>query len=97
MDCLNAAGRLTAADYRKAVIYTTHDPVAVRYVHRSDIALWDSNGRDWREPAFRGPEELLAGRGVELHLVDDTECYRIMQEFIREHPALWNEDIGERQ
>ena len=28
-------------------------------------------------------------------MVQDEHCIRMMQEFIREHPALWNEDIGE--
>ena len=33
-------------------------------------------------------------RGVELALLDDEECYRLMQDFIRANPALWYEDIG---
>ena len=28
-------------------------------------------------------------------IVDDAECVRLMTDFIRENPALWNEDIGE--
>ena len=92
---LNAAGRLNAADYRKAVIYTTLSPCAM---YTGAILLYGIPTVVIGENrTFRGPEELLAGRGVELHLVDDTECFRIMQEFIREHPSLWNEDIGERQ
>ena len=43
---------------------------------------------------FRGPEDYLRSRGVELEIVDDGECVRMMQEFIREYPELWNEDIG---
>ena len=44
---------------------------------------------------FQGPEEYLRGRGVELEIVNEPECIRIMNEFIREKPDLWNEDIGE--
>jgi cytosine deaminase len=44
---------------------------------------------------FRGPEDYVRSRGVELEIVDDDECYRLMQEFIARHPELWNEDIGE--
>jgi cytosine deaminase len=44
---------------------------------------------------FQGPEEYLRSRGVELEIVDDPECIRMMTEFIREKPELWNEDIGE--
>ena len=43
---------------------------------------------------FQGPEAYLQSRGVELVHLDDDECYRLMQDFIRDHPALWNEDIG---
>ena len=44
---------------------------------------------------FVGEEELLRSRGVRLEVVQDEQCIRMMQEFIRDHPALWNEDIGE--
>jgi cytosine deaminase len=27
-------------------------------------------------------------------LLDDAECAGLMRDFIAEHPALWNEDIG---
>jgi cytosine deaminase len=37
----------------------------------------------------------MRSRGVRLHVVDSEECYRLMQDFIRDNGALWNEDIGE--
>lgn len=43
---------------------------------------------------FLGAEELFRQRGVELTVLDDPECIRIMADFIRERPDLWNEDIG---
>lgn len=43
---------------------------------------------------FRGAEELFRQNGVELSLIDDAECIQLMRDFIREHPDLWNEDIG---
>jgi len=44
---------------------------------------------------FRGPEDYLRSRGVELALADSRECIDLMKQFIREKPELWNEDIGE--
>ena len=44
---------------------------------------------------FQGPEDYVRSRGVALEIVDDAECYQLMQEFIAAHPELWNEDIGE--
>jgi cytosine deaminase len=31
-----------------------------------------------------------------VEIVDDPECVRLMEEFIRAKPELWNEDIGEQ-
>jgi creatinine deaminase len=44
---------------------------------------------------FMGAEDLLRAHGVEVVNLDSDECYRLMQDFIAEHPELWNEDIGE--
>jgi len=44
---------------------------------------------------FMGGEELLRSRGVEVVNLDSAECYTLMADFIREHPEIWNEDIGE--
>jgi len=43
---------------------------------------------------FLGAEDLFRQRGVEIVLIDDSECVQLIQEFIRAHPDLWNEDIG---
>jgi cytosine deaminase len=44
---------------------------------------------------FRGPEDYLRSRGVEVQVVDNIECAELMERFIRDHPTLWNEDVGE--
>jgi cytosine deaminase len=43
---------------------------------------------------FMGEEELLKSRGVEVVVEDDPTCKSMMEQFIDEHPTLWNEDIG---
>ncbi len=43
---------------------------------------------------FLGAEELFRERGVDLIVMDDSECIQLMREFIRSRPDLWNEDIG---
>ena len=43
---------------------------------------------------FMGEEELLRSRGVSVEVLQNEECIRLMQEFIRQNPGLWNEDIG---
>jgi len=44
---------------------------------------------------FQGPEDYVRGRGVKVDVLDDAECVSMMEQFIRDEPTLWNEDIGE--
>jgi cytosine deaminase len=43
---------------------------------------------------FVGEEDLLRSRGVVIEVIQDPACERLLADFIRDHPALWNEDIG---
>ena len=93
MACLENAGRLSASDYRRSVLYSTLSPCDMC----SGTALLYGIPRIviGENRTFRGPEDYLRSRGVELEIIDSDECVRMMQQFIRAHPDLWNEDIGE--
>ena len=43
---------------------------------------------------FMGAEDLFRHHGVDLVVLNDAECVQMMGDFIRDHPDLWNEDIG---
>ncbi|OLR91389.1 nucleoside deaminase [Actinokineospora bangkokensis] len=43
---------------------------------------------------FPGAHHWLAEAGVTITLLDDPTCVEMMETFIRDHPTLWNEDIG---
>jgi cytosine deaminase len=43
---------------------------------------------------FRGPEDYLRSRGVEIVLADDPRCIEMMRAFIAARPDVWDEDIG---
>lgn len=93
MDCLENAGRLRAEDYKRATLYTTLSPCAmcsgaILLYGIPEVVIGENN-------TFRGPEDYLRSNGVNLVLVDSQECKELMAQFIREKPALWNEDIGE--
>ena len=92
MDCLERAGRLRAADYRRSTLYSTLSPCDMC----SGTALLYGIPRlvIGENRTFRGPEDYVRSRGVELTIVDDPECIRLMREFIAAKPELWNEDIG---
>jgi creatinine deaminase len=92
-DALEAAGRLPASVYRRATMYTTLSPChmctgAILLYEIPRVVLGENR-------TFLGAEDLLRAHGVEVVDLDNEECYRLMQEFIAEHPELWNEDIGE--
>ena len=93
MDALENAGRLTARDYRRAVLYSTLSPCdmcsGTALLYRIPRIVVGQNR------TFRGPEDYVRSRGVELEVVQHPDCVRLMEEFIRARPDLWNEDIGE--
>ena len=93
MDCLENAGRLRAADYARATLYSTLSPCDMC----SGAALLYGIPRIviGENRTFQGPEDYLRSRGVELVVVDDSECVQLMRAFIAARPELWNEDIGE--
>ena len=92
MDALDRAGRRPAAVYRASTLYTTLSPCAMC----SGAVLLYGIPRVviGENETFRGEEELLRERGVAVTVLQDPGCIELMAGFIREHPELWNEDIG---
>ncbi len=93
MDCLENAGRRSAADYRRSVIYTTLSPCpmcsgAILLYGIPRVVVGENR-------TFMGAEDHLRASGVTVEVVDDNECVTLMREFIAARPELWNEDIGE--
>jgi cytosine deaminase len=92
MDCLENAGRLTAADYSKATLYSTLSPCdmcsgAALLYGIPKIVVGENH-------TFCGPEHYVKSRGVEVVVVDNQKCRQLMETFIKNNPTLWNEDIG---
>jgi len=92
MDCIENAGRLTARDYQRSALYSTLSPCDMC----SGAALLYKIPRIviGENKTFQGPEDYVRSRGVRLEIVQDPECIRLMEEFIKARPDLWNEDIG---
>lgn len=93
MDALETAGRRPAWVYRECVLYTTLSPCsmcsgAILLYGIPRVIVGENR-------TFVGEEDLLRSRGVSLVVMQDAECIRMMQDFIRRNPDLWNEDIGE--
>lgn len=93
MDCLENAGRLSPATYRRAKLYSTLSPCdmcsGTALLYKIPHIVVGENR------TFQGPEAYLRSRGVTIEVVDDPACRKLMEQFIAAHPELWNEDIGE--
>ena len=92
MDALENAGRLSPAIYRQCTLYTTLSPCpmcsgAILLYKIPRVVIGENR-------TFLGAEDHLRAHGVELTVLDDPTCVRMMEDFIRENPTLWNEDIG---
>jgi len=93
MDCLNNAGRLTAADYSKATLYSTLSPCDM--CSGAALLYGIPNIVVGENKTFSGPESYLQSRGVNLKILHNRECEQLMEDFIENNPKLWNEDIGQ--
>lgn len=92
MDALERAGRQPAVVYRECTLYTTLSPCAmcsgaILLYGIPRVVIGENR-------TFVGEEDLLRSRGVIIEVVQDPACEQLLADFIRHHPALWNEDIG---
>ena len=92
MDALENAGRQPAAVYGNCTIYTTLSPCsmcsgAILLYGISRVVIGENT-------TFTGEEELLRSRGIEVTVLQEPECIKLMEGFIAANPKLWNEDIG---
>jgi cytosine deaminase len=90
IDCLTKAGRQKT--YKDTVLYSTLMPCylcsgAVVQFGVPKVVVGESVN-------FPGGPEFMRSHGIEVVDVHDAECIEMMRTFIREHPELWNEDIG---
>ncbi len=93
MDALENAGRQPASVYKDCVLYTTLSPCpmctgAILLYGIPKVVIGENK-------TFMGAEELLRQNGVEVLVVNNIECIDMMEDFIKNNPVLWNEDVGE--
>ncbi len=90
INCLTNAGRQSS--YKDTVLYSTLMPCflcsgAVVQFGIPKVIVGESVN-------FGGAPQFLREHGVDCLDLHDEECIEMMGRFIREHPELWNEDIG---
>jgi len=92
MNCLENAGRQTAAVYRECALYTTLSPCpmctgAILLYGIPHVVIGENT-------TFMGAEESLRAAHVRVEVLQNAECIAMMRDFIAINPVLWNEDIG---
>ncbi|MFZ0629867.1 MAG: nucleoside deaminase [Acidobacteriaceae bacterium] len=89
-DAFRNAGRQRS--YRDMVMVTTLAPCwycsgLIRQFGFQTVIVGESR-------TFQGGIDWLRELGVEVIDLDSAECRELLGGFIREHPEIWNEDIG---
>jgi cytosine deaminase len=91
--CIENAGRLKASVYKECILYSTLSPCPMcsgtALLFKIPHVVVGENIN------FQGPEDYVRSQGVRVDILQDEECIKLMRTFVREHPGLWNEDIGE--
>ena len=92
MNCLENAGRQRAEVYQRCTIYSTLSPCpmcsgAIILYQIPRVVVGEN-------VTFLGAEESLRAHGMHVDVLQNADCIQMMRDFIREHPELWNEDIG---
>ena len=88
--CIRNAGR--RRDWAELTLVSTLSPcimcAGTALLYRIPSILIGENRN------FPGAEDLFLQHGTEVVVLDDGDCIQMMADFIRQHPDLWNEDIG---
>ena len=92
IDALQNAGRQPLSVYLNCTLYTTLSPCsmcsgAILLYRIPKVVIGENRN-------FKGAEDLLQSRGVEITLLDNQESFSILRGFIINNPDLWFEDIG---
>lgn len=90
-DAFRNAGRQRS--YRNLIMVTTLAPCwycsgLVRQFGFSTLIVGESRN-------FQGGIDWLRSLGVRVIDLDSKECFSLLAIYIKENPAVWNEDIGE--
>lgn len=93
MDCLRIAGRQSS--YKDMTLYTTLSPClmcAGTIVQFGILKVVIGENE-----TFGGNEDFLNSHGVEIEILNNQECKKLMSEFIEKNPEIWFEDIGKEK
>ena len=84
---MDNAGRLPPSAYRGSTMYTTLSPcmmcTGTCLLYKISRVVIGEN------KTFVGGEDLLKQNGVEVVVLENSECHEMMQKFKKEQPEDW--------
>jgi cytosine deaminase len=93
MNCIENAGRIAPDRYARSTLYTTLSPC---YMCAGAVVLFGIKRIVAGENRTVGmAESFLAEHNVDLTVMDNPECFDMLQSFIKANPAVWHEDKGD--
>ncbi len=91
MDCIENAGRLKGAEYRKCTLFTTLSPCEMCsgtiMLYKIPRVVMGEN------ETLKGPEDYLIKNGVEILNLNLDECKYLIGNYIFKNPNLWDAEI----
>lgn len=90
IDCLKNAGRLS--DYSDTVLYSTLMPCAMcagaSIQFRIPVVVAGENR------TFKSASDWMESMGTIVIDLNSDECFKMLADYAKAHPDVWNEDIG---
>jgi cytosine/creatinine deaminase len=93
MDCFRRVGR--RPNYQNITLFTTLSPCMM--CAGTIVQFGIPRVVIGENKSFPGNIEFLREHGVEVVLLNDSQCESLMKRFITEKPNLWEEDIAVRE
>jgi tRNA(Arg) A34 adenosine deaminase TadA len=91
MDCIENAGKLKGAEYKKCTLFTTLSPCEMCsgtiMLYKIPRVVMGEN------ETLKGPEDYLIKNGVEILNLNLDECKDLIGNYILKNPDLWNAEI----
>ena len=91
MDCIENAGRLKGAEYKKCTLFTTLSPCEMCsgtiMLYKIPRVVMGEN------ETLKGPEDYLIKNGVEILNLNLDECKHLIGNYILKNPNLWDAEI----
>ncbi len=92
MDAIENAGRLTHEDYLKSTLYTTLSPCpmcsgAVILYNIPKVVIGENT-------TLMGAEHLLEKNGVEIVVLNNSECRKLFEKYVEENPNSWKNELS---